>query len=133
MELNTKKSHKLLLFSLKLVPAIMAISYIMNVICADLMLSWVFIFHYLGLVIAPILFMYIASYVFKFCNYHRCFLHFIAVEEILNLTDYYFGIPVDNEVICNIHYANMTFFSVLFIILYIKKRKQLKLCKNENI
>lgn len=132
-ELNNKKLYKILLIFLKILPMIMAVSYIMNVLFADLVIGGFAVFHYLGLVIAPIAFMYIASYVFKFCNYHRCFLHFIAIEELLTLTDYYIGIPLDNEMICEIHYMNMTFFAVLFVVLYIKKRKEEKSKKDESI
>ena len=32
--------------------------------------------------------MYISSYVFKFCEYHRMFLHYIAVEgEAIEIVD----------------------------------------------
>ena len=36
----------------------------------------------------PLIFMYISSYVFKFCEYHRMFLHYIAVEgEAIEIVD----------------------------------------------
>lgn len=36
----------------------------------------------------PIAFLYLASYVFEFCEYHRIFLHYVAIDTILTTIDY---------------------------------------------
>ena len=41
-------------------------------------------------------FIYIASYLLKFCEYHRMFLHYIVIIYIINCIDYYIGIPVSD-------------------------------------
>lgn len=43
----------------------------------------------------PLLFMYVSSYVFQFCEYHRLPLHYIAVTNILNIIGYEFNIAVN--------------------------------------
>lgn len=44
-----------------------------------------------GMSLIPLIFMYISSYVFKFCEYHRMFLHYIAVNDIINIYEVYVG------------------------------------------
>jgi hypothetical protein len=79
--------------------------------------------HYVGLVIAPLMFMYISSYVFKFCNYHRIFIHYIAVVEFINITDWYFRIPISNDAICILHFVITFIFLVAAVVMYVKKFK----------
>ena len=42
-----------------------------------------------GVSLITILFIYITSYTFKFCEYHRIFLHYIVVTWIINIIDLY--------------------------------------------
>lgn len=43
----------------------------------------------------PLLFMYVSSYVFQFCEYHRLPLHYIVVTNILSIVGYEFDISVN--------------------------------------
>lgn len=64
-----------------------------------------------------LLFLYVASYVFKFCNYHRMFIHYISLQQIINLIDYYIGIPINDF---SFMLLGLTIFGIfLFIILYL--------------
>ena len=49
-----------------------------------------------GISIFTMVFLYLSSYVFKFCEYHRMFLHYVVVTWIINTIDYYIGIPIDD-------------------------------------
>lgn len=113
--------HKSMIITLKLLPMVMAFSFIMNVYCAFVGVGFQVVTHYAGLVIAPLAFMYIASYVHHFCNYHRVFIHYIAVVELLNITDWYFKIPISNEAICIVHFVITAVFLVTAFVMYIKK------------
>ena len=54
-----------------------------------------------GVSLITMLFIYVASYTFKFCEYHRMFLHYIVVTWIINIIDLYIGIPInDLEYLC---------------------------------
>lgn len=77
-----------------------------------------------GVSIFTIIFLYLSSYVFRFCEYHRMFLHYIVVTWIINIADYYIGIPVSNlEYLClQIIIAGITLFIILF--LYVKNYKR---------
>ena len=134
--LKNKDLYKVDLFLLKLLPVIMVISHIIasygaifKVISGAAIIIQI-VSHYLGLVIAPIAFMYISSYVFQFCNYHRMFIHYIAVIELMNVTNWYFQLPITNALYNGIQVTITITFAILAFIMYIKKRRQIKLCKN---
>jgi hypothetical protein len=64
-----------------------------------------------------LVFMYISSYVFRFCSYHRMFLHYIVINDLINLTDYYYTLPISDWELFILH---MSIAGVsLFIILYL--------------
>lgn len=132
-----KDLYKVDLFLLKLLPVIMVISHIIasygaifKVVSGAAIIIQI-VSHYLGLVIAPIAFMYISSHVFQFCNYHRMFIHYIAVIELMNVTNWYFRIPITNELYNGIQVTITITFAILALIMYIKKRRQIRLC-NKN-
>ena len=131
-----KDLYKVDLFLLKILPVIMVISHIIasygaifKVVSGAAIIIQI-VSHYLGLVIAPIAFMYISSHVFQFCNYHRMFIHYIAVIELMNVTNWYFKIPITNELYNGIQVTITITFAILALIMYIKKRRQIRLCKN---
>ena len=133
-----KDLYKVDLFLLKLLPVIMVISHIIasygaifQVVSGAAIIIQI-VSHYLGLVIAPIAFMYISSHVFQFCNYHRMFIHYIAVIELMNVTNWYFQLPITNELYNGIQVTITIVFAILALVMYIKKRRQIKLCKKEN-
>ena len=136
--LQNKQLYKVDLFLLKLLPVVMVISHIIasygaifKVVSGAAIIIQI-VSHYLGLVIAPIAFMYISSHVFQFCNYHRMFIHYIAVIELMNVTNWYFQLPITNELYNGIQVTITIVFAILALVMYIKKRRQIKLCKKEN-
>lgn len=75
-----------------------------------------------GMSLLPLLFLYISSYVFKFCAYHRMFLHYIVVNDCINYLDYY----MENG-LCEARTFLLLQIIVagvfMYIILYLKFRK----------
>ena len=69
--------------------------------------------------------MYVASYVFQFCEYHRMFLHYIVIDDLINIYDWYIGIPIDNRELFIVHLAivGITLFIILY--LYVKHHKKI--------
>ena len=69
------------------------------------------------------IFLYLASVVFEFCSYHRMFLWYILIDDILNIVDYYWNIPISTDNLIRIHniLAVITLFIVL--VLYAKSNK----------
>ena len=119
MEENQKLNKKLLIifkWFLKLIPIILAGLQGLNTIISYFGIhikafAHCFVFCLIG-------FVYIASYLLKFCEYHRMFLHYIVIIYIINCIDYYIGIPI-NDYDLLILYSIITLIS-LFIILYLK-------------
>lgn len=75
-----------------------------------------------GVSIFTIIFLYLSSYVFKFCEYHRMFLHYVMATWVINIIDYYIGIPIsDLEYLClQMIVAGISLFIILY--LYVRSR-----------
>lgn len=114
----SKKLVKNFVLATKVLPMTIAAIYFLN--------STISFFHgndiplnYLGgMSLLPILYLYLASYVFKLCEYYRMYLHYTVVINAINIYDYYIGIPISN--------LNMYLLCVLittitmFVIIYLK-------------
>ena len=79
-----------------------------------------------GIGILPLLFIYLSSFVFKFCVYHRMFIYYIFTNNIICFIDDKYGIPISCRSYLVLQLIVAAIF--LFIILYLK----FKLCKHLN-
>ena len=70
-----KDLHKLLLYSVKTIPLIIALSYIIDDILMYCGIDSVFINYFSGISFLTLAFLYLTSYALKFCPYHRIPLH----------------------------------------------------------
>jgi hypothetical protein len=114
--LRNKSLYKTLLLLLKYIPIIIALFYIVNTLGALFGIDLPVLSNIAGMSLLTWVFMYLAALVFKFCIYHRMFLYYILVTDIINIIDYYIGIPVDSYGIVMIH--SVVIGILLFIILY---------------
>jgi hypothetical protein len=117
-----------MIFTLKILPAVMASSYLIELISTLLGFGTQVLVNFIGMIAAPVLFMYLASYVFKFCEYHRMFIHYVLIIEILTTAKWYFPLIVTGQILLNVTFV----LSVLLIIgiilfniakIYKKKRR----------
>jgi hypothetical protein len=122
--LKSKTMYKSTLILLKVLPMIMSFSYLVMFVLANTIESLVITAHILGTVIAPLLFVYLASYVFRFCAFHRIFIHYYAFIELLNVTDYYVRIPISDKAITLLHDSVTILFLVSIVVIYIYKYKK---------
>jgi hypothetical protein len=127
--LKSKTLYKITLLTFKMLPMIMSFSYLIMFVLANTVEDWVIIPHILGTVIAPLAFVYLTSYVFKFCAFHRMFIHYYAFVELLNVTDYYVRIPISDEAITLLHDSVTIIFLISVVITYIIKYKKDKCLK----
>lgn len=112
---------KLLIIFLKVIPMILAGTAFANTFLFyfDVDTEWM---HYVGgTSILTLAFLYLASYVFKFCEYHRMFLHYVVVCNTINTIDYYYGLPVGDEQFVLLHLLLMFITMVIVLILFLKK------------
>lgn len=112
-----KYLYKIFLYLIKVIPMIIAVLFILNSVLSYFNVD-VIIFSYIGgISVLSLLFFYLTSYVFNFCNYHRMFLHYISITWIINIIDCYIGIPLNN---LNYLCLQMIIAGIfLFIILYL--------------
>ena len=118
-----ESKYKLLILVLKFIPMLTALCYMTSTI-----------FNYFDYNIEPLsniggmslltwIFIYLASMVFKFCSYYRMFLWYILVDDLFNIIDYYWSIPISTDNILMLHniWIGITLFVIL--ILYVKSNK----------
>lgn len=111
-----KSLYKIELYLIKVIPVILSGVALLNTILSYFYIDIPLLSYLGGVSVLTILFLYISSYVFRFCNYHRMFIHYITINWILNIIDYYIGIPVSDKRMFLI-YLVITGI-VLFIVLY---------------
>lgn len=120
---NHKSLYKIELWFLKIIPMLLALNSLSNSILSYFDID-ITIFSYIGGVsLLPLLFFYLSSYVFRFCEYHRIFLHYILVTDCINVYDYHIGFPLnDLEYLClHMIIAGISLFLILY--LYLKRKK----------
>ena len=122
------KQYKILLILLKYIPILISLIYVLNTFAAYVGIDIPAANNIAGMSLLTWIFMYIATIVFNFCNYHRMFLYYILIVDIINIIDYYIGIPISDFQLIMLHtiVTGISLFIILF--LYIKR----KLNKNLN-
>lgn len=124
--LNNKYLYKLFILILKFIPSIIAMIHLLSTILSYFSIDLVILSYIGSISLLPLLFMYLASYVFKFCSYHRMFLYYSVIINSLNIYDYYIGIPISNMEIIMVHIIISIIFSFIITYLYLKEQKNVR-------
>lgn len=116
---RSKSLHKLLIIVIKYIPMTISMFYILNTILCWLGIDAPVLSNIAGVSLFTWLFIYLSSVIFQFCIYHKMFLYYILIEDLLNIYDFYFGIPISNVKILEIHSVliGILLFSILFVYL----------------
>lgn len=114
----SKKMVKNFVLATKVLPIIIAAIYFLNSTISffygnDIPLNYIG-----GVSLLPVLYLYLASYTFKLCEYYKMYLHYIVVINIINIYDYYIGIPIDDISMYLLCVLLTTI--TMFIIIYLK-------------
>jgi hypothetical protein len=122
--LRSKTLYKVEIGLLKIIPMVLAGIYLSNTILSYFLDIDLIILSYIGgISLLPLIFLYLSSYVFRFCIYHRVFLHYISINELILILDTHIGLPIsDLEYFC----LQMSIFGIslfLFLYLYVKSNK----------
>lgn len=73
-----------------------------------------------GVSIVTVIFLYLTSYTFGFCKYHRIPIHYVVISNIISCIDYYIGIPAtDRQLLC-VYLIIFGIFSIWYVIDYKK-------------
>ena len=119
-----KKWYKVTLGLLKIIPMLLAICDALNTLFCLLGCD-VIIFSFVGGVsFLTLAFLYLVSYVFRFCVYHRMFLHYVLVNNIISTVDFTIGLPLSFIGMCCIFSVNACIFLFLILHFYRKERNK---------
>ena len=116
--------YKLEILFLKIIPMVLAGCFLANTILSYFGIETEVLSYIAGIGILPLLFIYLSSFVFKFCVYHRMFIYYIFTNNIICFIDDKYEIPISYRSYLVLHLIVAAIF--LFIILYLK----FKLCKH---
>lgn len=110
------------LYLIKTIPIVIALIALLNTILSYFYIDAPILSFIGGTSIFTLMFLYLSSYVFKFCVYHRLPIHYITINWLLNIYDYYIGIPLSNKNLF-LMYMIITGITIL-LILYFKFKKK---------
>ena len=116
--------YKAVIVAIKIIPILIATLFLVRSIlsCIEVDVTW--LSYLCGMSLIPLLFMYLVSYAFKFCTYHRMFLHYIVVNDTINYIDYYIGIPLQYHELLRLHIIIAGIFLLLIIYYHQKWKKE---------
>lgn len=115
--LRSKSLYKAFLYVLKIIPMLMALCDMLNTMFWLIGIDAWWLSYIGGISFLTIIFLYISSYVFQFCEYHRMFLHYIVFNNIVSMIDYYYELYIDGI----IYLIIIGIF--LFLILYFHQKE----------
>ena len=121
--LKSKRLYKAFLLLLKFLPLLLALVSVLNTVLSFFTIDLV-ILSYIGSVsLLPLIFMYLAAFVFRFCLYHRIFLDYTVVSTIITVYDYYIGVPVTDAGIMTLQLVLFFAACVVALIAHLKHKK----------
>lgn len=122
--LKSKLLYKIELQLLKMIPILIALCYLLNTVLSYMEIDVPLLSLIGGMSLLPIIFLYVSSYVFRFCSYHRIPLHYVVISDIISYYDIYIGIPISYRTLFSIQCIIAGI--AIILTLYLK----FKVCKN---
>jgi hypothetical protein len=105
--------YKIEIWVLKTIPFILALFGFINSILKCVGITFVPMAYFGSISLIPFIFLYLSSFVFKFCIWHRIPLYYIATVELFNLIDYWFLPHITNSTILIIYCLLFGAFSII--------------------
>ena len=116
-----KGLYKLELICIKVIPYLIALCYVANTISSYIYKELPIFSLIGGMSILPLIFLYISSFVFRFCIYHRLPIYYVFITDILTYYDIYIGVPLSTR---NYFALNLLILGVFILLLVYFKFKQ---------
>ena len=126
--LKSRVLYKIELYLIKIIPFILATICFINTTLSYMNIDISLLSYIGGISIFPLIFLYLSSYVFRFCLYHRLPLHYITINLILNIIDDYIIIPLSNRNLY-ILYLIITFIFIMLLIYEHCRQRNIKVFK----
>lgn len=109
--------YKIELYLIKIIPALIAGLTLLSTLLSYINIDTSIISYIVAILVW--LFLYISSFVFGFCIYHRLLLYYILIINIINYIDYTYEIPLGLRDMIALHIGIIGIF--IFIALYFHK------------
>lgn len=122
--LKSKRLYKFELILLKFIPFILAIACLLNTILSYFGIDLIILTYLCGISFFTLLFLFVSSYVFKFCLYHRLPLYYVVVNNLLAIYDYHIGIPLNDKHLLILYLIIAWVFYILILIDYVDADKK---------
>ena len=122
--MGRKSVRKVFLLLTKFTPHLIGLMYIIYTLgefCEFNMLPLGYLF---TLTVLPWINLYSASWVLDFCYVHRLPLYYVALDELLLITDYYLHIPLQVENLLLVHLTLIGILILGYTIYYLKNKNR---------
>lgn len=116
--------YKVSLYLLKIIPILLASLAFITILLDSFGFSLISTITSYVMFFIVYLFLYISSYVFEFCSYHRMFLHYIVITNLIKIIDYYKPIPLDNFRMLQLYLMIAVVSLFIIIYRYVKNNKK---------
>lgn len=116
-----KSLYKIELLLIKVIPFIIMCCYVVNSVLSYFEIDTIILSIIGGMSIFPWLFLFVSSFVFKFCIYHRLPLYYILITDIINYYDNIIGIPISNK---SLFVLNMIIVGIFVLMIVFFKFRQ---------
>lgn len=123
-KLRNKLLYKVFLIILKYIPVVITLAYILNTALYWFNIDLSVLSNIAGLFLLPWIFIYVATYVFRFCTYHRLLLYYIFLDDCINIYDYYFGIPLSDHSMLAVHTVLIGILVIVLLVNHVKSNKK---------
>lgn len=126
-----KRLYKIELLYIKYIPMIVSVMFLI-----DTSLMYFFgiqlpiIRHFSGITFMTLVFLYLSSYVFKFCKYHRMFIHYLSITWILGVISAQGVIPVSYNDYFHLQFMITGIFLFIILYMYVRNNKKVIIAKN---
>ena len=127
--LRSKSLYRIELYLIKIIPYIMALIYLLTTVLSYFYIDVPFLSYLGSCSILTLLFLYTSSFVFRFCVYHRLAIHYITINWLLNIYDYYIGIPLNDKDLFLLYMMICGIIVCLIVALKYKNEKSKKAIK----
>lgn len=118
-----KLLYKIEIILLKFIPFILATFNFIHTILWILGIGCPILVDIAGISLLSLLFLYLSSFVFKFCIYHRLPLYYIMVNDSINILDYTFNFNIADYHWIIIHSVLFGLFTIICGILKLLKHE----------
>ena len=118
-----KHLYKILIYVLKYIPFILALMETVFVVLNYYELPHYYLNVFGGFSICFIITLYLQSYIFQFCSWHRVPIHYVLLSNIIALIDDIVKIPLSDLNMMRMYFVLLVMFTMLFIYLKIKCNK----------